>query len=147
MTPLHHAIYSKHVSACKLILEYDKVSSQNISDPCWIRNSKVVARLFSYVPIFCFLFFRALSTLSSVERFVVTVKRHQKQEIYAPSARLQYIVTVSQSSLTKHHQLSATLQLIKNSFLPSQFLISVSIEMCRRDKKVENDYFSRWKKA
>ena len=30
MTPLHHAIHFKHVSACKLILEYDAVSTQSI---------------------------------------------------------------------------------------------------------------------
>ena len=30
MTPLHYAIYNKHLSACKLILGYDQVSSQSI---------------------------------------------------------------------------------------------------------------------
>jgi ankyrin repeat protein len=30
MTPLHLAIYSKQFSACKLILEYEQVSNQNI---------------------------------------------------------------------------------------------------------------------
>jgi ankyrin repeat protein len=30
MTPLHIAIHQKQLSACKLILEYEKVSNQNI---------------------------------------------------------------------------------------------------------------------
>ncbi len=30
MSPLHFAIYEKHLSACKLILKYEQVSNQNI---------------------------------------------------------------------------------------------------------------------
>ena len=30
MTPMHHAIKSKHLSACKLILGYKEISSQSI---------------------------------------------------------------------------------------------------------------------
>jgi ankyrin repeat protein len=106
LSPLHIAIYSKQLAACKLILEYEQVSNQNIESGITmsrIAQAPEIKALMEKalkkrrkVILVCILLrlihFRALLILNSPKRSVASASRFLRSDTSVPDARSLYIV-------------------------------------------------------
>jgi hypothetical protein len=102
MSPLHYAIHEKRFETCKLILDYEQVSNQNIESGITMSRIRQVPQIQSLlekalkkrrkVILVCHLRLinRALSILNSPKRYVTFASWFLKNVTDVPDARLQY---------------------------------------------------------